>query len=68
MQHYVIKFVSDMRQVSVFLRVLRLSSCFARMNFSEQSHIKGDAMRSPSFRAKQINDNMFIEDLVMCRQ
>jgi len=41
--------------------------CFARMNFSEQSHIKGrarDAMRNP-FRAKHINDSMFIEDLLM---
>jgi hypothetical protein len=43
------------------------------MDFPEQSHIKDEAwdviyaMRSP-FRAKHINDSMFIEDLVTWRQ
>ena len=43
---------------------------FVRMDFSEQSLIEGEDwdVRSNQFRAKHIDNSMFIEDLVMWRR
>ena len=60
-QHLSNTFVGKVSEVKVVEIYILSLICFTKMDFSEQNHI--DEMRS-TFRAKHINDNMFIEDLV----
>jgi hypothetical protein len=55
---------------TIFYKYALSLICFARKDISEQSlievatwDVKWDAMRNP-FRAKHINDSMFVEDLI----